>query len=183
MGNSLLLGKADLKHIPLTSLQKLYLSELRKPSDVLSSPLHHHISLSDMSQGFKKWKESTSTSPSNRHLGHYKSFLVLDGKANDVAHSFFNCQMLQNFNTILNAIIESGTPLTRWIPYIVLMIEKIPYTPRINILRIINIYETDYNLLQKFFWPKLFTKNAEAKHTLGEKSVDADQNAAQTTLQ
>ena len=48
------------------------------------------------------------------------------------------------------------------------MIEKIPYTPRINILRIINIYEIDYNLLQKFFWPKLFTKNDEATHTLGE---------------
>ena len=82
-GNSLLIGKTDLTHLPLTSLQKLYLSELRKSSSALSSPLHHHISLSDMSQGLKKWKESTSTSPSNRHLGHCKSFLVSDRKEND----------------------------------------------------------------------------------------------------
>ena len=121
-----------------------------------------------MSQGFKKWKESTSTSPSNRHLGHYKSFLVSDGTENDEKHSSFNHQMLQTFNTILNATIESGIPLTRWLSSIVVMIEKIPNTPRINKLRIINIYEADYNLLQKFFWPKLSTKHAEATHTLGE---------------
>ena len=48
------------------------------------------------------------------------------------------------------------------------MIQTIPNTPRINKLRIINIYEADYNLLQKFFWPKLSTKHVEATHTLGE---------------
>ena len=48
------------------------------------------------------------------------------------------------------------------------MIKKIPNTPCINKLSIINIYEADYNLLQKFFWPKLSTKHAEATHILGE---------------
>ena len=124
--NSLLLGNADLDKIPLTSLQTLYLSELRKSSATLSSPLHHHISLGDTTQGFKKWKESTTASPSTRHLGHYKSFLVSDGKANDTAHCSFNNQMFQTFNTILNATIESGTPLTRWLFSIVIMIEKYP---------------------------------------------------------
>ena len=71
-------------------------------------------------------EESTSTSPSNRHLGHYKSFLVSDGKENDDAHSSFNHQMLQTFNTILNATIESGIPLTRWLSSIVVIIEKFP---------------------------------------------------------
>ena len=112
-GNSLLLDNADLDNIPLTSLQKLYLSELRKSSANLSSPLHHHIFLADMTQGFKKWKESTTTSPSIRYLGHYKSFLVSDIKDNDTAHCSFNNQILQTFNTILNATIASGTPLTR----------------------------------------------------------------------
>ena len=46
------------------------------------------------------------------------------------------------------------------------MIEKIPNTPRINKLRIINIYEADYNLPQKQFWLRLSTKHAEATHTL-----------------
>ena len=121
---------------------------------ILSSPLHHHISLTDMTQGFKKWKESTTTSPSTRHLGHYKSFLVSDGKDNDTNHFSFNTKMVYTFNTIINATIESGHPLNRWLSSIVIMIENIFNNPRINKLRIINIYEIDYNLIQKFFWPK-----------------------------
>ena len=121
-------------------------------------------------------KEITSTFPSNRHLGHYISFLVSDGKENDDEHSSINHQMLQTFNTILNATIESGIPLTRWLSSIVAMIEKIPNTSRINKLRIINIYEADYNLLQKFFWSKLSIQHAEATHE------DVYQVVAQATL-
>ena len=142
------------------------MSELQKASATLSSPLHHRSSLADMTQGFKKWKESTNTSPSTRHLEYYKSFLVSDGKDNDTAHYSFNNQILQTLNTIHNATIELGTPLTRWLSSIVIVIEKLPNTPRINKLRIINIYEADYNLLQKFFWLKLSTKHAEVSHTL-----------------
>ena len=56
-GNSLLLGTADLDRIPLTSLQNLYLSVLRKSSANLSSHLHHRISFVDMNQGFKSGKK------------------------------------------------------------------------------------------------------------------------------
>ena len=121
-----------------------------------------------MTQGFKKWKGSTITSSSTRHLGHYKSFIVSDGKDNDINHCSFNTKILQTFNIIINTTIESGNPLTRWISSIVIMIEKIPNTPRINKFRIINIYEADHNLLQKFFYQKLPTKHAEATHTIGE---------------
>jgi hypothetical protein len=33
----------------------------------------------EFSKGFKKWSEGTSTSPSGRHLGHYRCLLVDDG--------------------------------------------------------------------------------------------------------
>ena len=48
------------------------------------------------------------------------------------------------------------------------MIEKFQHILRINKLRAINIYEEDYNLLLKFFWPKISTKNAEAINILGK---------------
>lgn len=76
--------------------------------------------------------------------------------------------MIQTFSTIINATIESGNSLQRWLLSIVIMIEKNSNTPRINKLRIINIYEANYNLLQKFFWTKLSTKYAEAINTLGK---------------
>ena len=40
-------------------------------------------SVNQIKQGFKQWKQCTSASPSNRHLGHYKSLLVTYGKYKD----------------------------------------------------------------------------------------------------
>jgi hypothetical protein len=39
------------------------------------SPLKLDMSLEDMCQGFKKWREQTTTSPSNKHLGIYKALV------------------------------------------------------------------------------------------------------------
>jgi hypothetical protein len=41
------------------------------------------ITEKEISQGFKLWKEVTSTPPSNRHLGHYVSLLRPDGRKDD----------------------------------------------------------------------------------------------------
>ena len=40
-------------------------------------PISTSISTKDVSRGFKLWKEKTTTSPSGRHIGHYKA-LALD---------------------------------------------------------------------------------------------------------
>ena len=36
------------------------------------APLNTQIKLEDFTKGIREWKESTSTSPTGRHLGHYK---------------------------------------------------------------------------------------------------------------
>jgi hypothetical protein len=36
------------------------------------------INFEDFTKAIKTWRESTSTSPSGRHLGHYKSLMVDD---------------------------------------------------------------------------------------------------------
>ena len=121
-----------------------------------------------MTSGFHKWKESTTTPPSQRHLDHYKSFLVSDRNDNNPEHADFDKDILQTINTIVNATISSGMPLTRWLTSLVVMIEKIPTVPRINKLRVVNIYEADYNLLLKYIWPKQVTKHAVKEKTIGE---------------
>ena len=35
--------------------------------------------MEDIKERYKNWKEKTNTSPSNRHLAHYKSLLAADG--------------------------------------------------------------------------------------------------------
>ena len=159
-GKALLAGTVDMSKLPLAKLQKLYLTNLNKASGLLESLIYPHISIVDMTSGFRKWNESTTTSPSQRHLGHYKSFLVSDSNDNNPEHTNFDKDILQTINTIINAIIASGVPLTRWLTSLNVMIEKIPAVPRINKIRVINIYEVDYNLMLKYFWPKQTTKHA-----------------------
>jgi hypothetical protein len=36
------------------------------------------VTNADVVKGFKSWKESTTTSPSGRHLDHYKSLISAD---------------------------------------------------------------------------------------------------------
>ena len=107
-GKALLTGTVDLSKLPLSKLQKLYFANLKKASGVLESPISPHISIEDMTSGFHKWKESTTTSPSQRHLGHYKSFLVSDSNDTNIEHANFNKAILQRIDTIINATIASG---------------------------------------------------------------------------
>ena len=66
-----------------------------------------------MSDGFKCWREPTSTSPSKRHLGYYKSLITSDGNENDKNIIHFNASMLQLHNTLINASISIGSNYDR----------------------------------------------------------------------
>ena len=93
-GNALLTDTTTMTNLPLSKIQKCYFTNLQKASGSPASPLYPHISVEDMTSGFRKWKESTTTSPSHRHLGHYKSFLVSDSNDENPEHIAFG-------NTIL----------------------------------------------------------------------------------
>ena len=77
--------------------------------------------------------------------------------------------MLQTVHTIINATIETGIPLKRWLSSTLVKIEKVPSTHQIIKLRVINIYEGDYILMLMFFWPRLTTRYAETTKNLGGK--------------
>jgi hypothetical protein len=78
----------------------------------------------DIHKGFSKWKERTSTSPSGRHLGHYKAIIQ-------------NATLLSCLTTFLQLIIEKGHILTRWCNAVNIMIEKDQGHPKIT--RLCNI--------------------------------------------
>ena len=77
-----------------------------------------------MKHAFSKWKKATSTSPSNRHLGHYKALLVSNGRDNDKEINSNNQKTLEIHNILITACIYLGTPLNRWLTSIAVMIEK-----------------------------------------------------------
>ncbi|KAI2512006.1 hypothetical protein MHU86_2294 [Fragilaria crotonensis] len=57
-------------------LLREFLASFHIPETVLSSdPINLEITTDDVIKGFTSWKETTTTSPSGRHLGHYKALL------------------------------------------------------------------------------------------------------------
>ena len=141
---------------------------MKKIEQPLIKKVKNKISLDEMTYAFTKWKERTTTSPSGRHLGHYKALTVSDGEDKNEVMKAFSLEILSVYNVIINAALALGTPLHRCEQSIVLMIEKERNNHRINRLRVINIYEADYNLILKYFWPHKTTQFVEINNLLGE---------------
>ena len=64
-------------------------------------PIISDLTAENVKHGFGKWKESTSTSPSGRHLGHYKALIHDD-------------LLLQCLTKFMQIIVQRGLRLTRW---------------------------------------------------------------------
>ena len=95
------------------------------------------ISAEDVAHGFKGWKECTSTSPSGRHLGHYKAL---------IQHPI----LLNCFVQFMNIVVSRGIAIPRWCKATNVMLEKDAGKPYIHRLRIIHLFEADYNFSSSF---------------------------------
>jgi hypothetical protein len=127
------------------------------------SPRGTEISFKIFTSALKKWSEQTSTSPSGRHLGHHKCLFAED---------YFNYpeddpdpspKILRVYYHIACMALRWGLSLDRWQTSITSMIEKVPGCPKINKLRVIHLYEADYNLLLKIIWAQRLVWNAHDK--------------------
>jgi hypothetical protein len=118
-------------------------------------PISIEITTDDVKYGFGKWKESTSTSPSGRHLGHYKAIIQDD-------------LLLNNLTKFMQIVVESGMTLTRWCNAVNIMIEKDHGQPKITRLRIIHLFEADFNFFLKLQWGSRLVKRAVQEDLLND---------------
>ena len=153
----------DISELP-TEVQ-LILKEISKTSQ---SFIDTTITKEDLKNLFKKWKESTSTSPSGCHLGHWHALIAPDGSNPDSENSddLVEDQIMQIHANVLNTAVITGTPLNRWNKVNSSMISKLEGQARIDKLRIIHGYEADYNGILKIEWPQRAVKNATKKDLL-----------------
>ena len=79
------------------------------------------------------------------------------GKSTTVSHQLFS---------LIKAL------LNRWLTSIVILIPKDIGRPQIHRFRIINTYDSEYNLILEYFWPKQGMKRAETKKWLGKNQTD-----------
>jgi len=117
--------------------------------------------------GFKKWPERTTTSPSGRHLGVYKSLLkdrhmekpgeVPKPKGIDIMHDIFRLLVLS---------IKHTHTYQWWRTIWNMYLEKDPGQPKIHRLRTLHLLEADLNLLWKWFLSQGFMKTSETNQIL-----------------
>ena len=110
-------------------------------------PIQTTVTSDDVKNCFKAWKEATSTSPSGRHLGHYKAI---------IAHPV----LLHCFVQFMNIVIARGIAIPRWCNATNVMIEKDSGKPRINRLRIVHLFEADLNFYLKLQWGHRLVRQA-----------------------
>jgi exonuclease III len=134
------------------------------------------FSFNDFCSALQHWDEKTTTSPSGRHLGHYRVLLpALQDKnttvtviSEDESVEEVGQIILRVYYNVIKAVIMSGISLLRWRTSHTSMIQKIQGNSRIDKLRVIHIYEADYNLFLKVFWGRKLVYNSESQHALNE---------------
>jgi hypothetical protein len=139
-------------------------------------PMSSYFPPQDIQQGFLKWRESTTTSPSGKHLGFYKSMIIAaehnirsnDEDANQPAKAvlMFNIQQL-----LINLAIREIHIYDRWTVVHNFVIEKIPGFPLISKLRVIHIFEADWNIILKYFTGREILRKAVMEHTASEEQA------------
>lgn len=124
---------------------KLLLCHTRQRCPTISNPV---ISTGSLRQVLKKWRESTSTSPSGRHLGHMKTLTYIANETNWPIQTYLPQSIFQMIADILNLCIKHCIPLQRWQTVRNMMIQKEPGNQKIHRLHVIHIQENNW---QAFF--------------------------------
>jgi hypothetical protein len=108
----------------------------------------------------KVWNERTSTSPvTNVHLGHAKAYFArhsLRPDSDDAKQLETDREeVLKGHLTLLNYALQFGYSYDRWKSIVNAMLEKDPGQPKIHRLRVIHLYEYDFNLILGVKWRRL----------------------------
>lgn len=108
----------------------------------------------------KVWKERTSTSPmTGVHLGHAKAYIADTSLSKDSPEweelQNQRAKIIQGHVVLLNYALHFGHSFPRWQSIVNAMLEKDPGNPKIHRLRVIHLYEWDFNLLLGVKWRQL----------------------------
>jgi len=171
-GNLIFRGKVDLDALPVDAATRAVLKHLSDKLPLQTDHLHP-INYDELQNGIKKWPEKTTTSPSGRHLGIYKSLQrhVLEKKNENQPSSTPPEGLTQGRDVlflifdVMSLALKHTYTLERWKTVWTIFIEKEPGNPDIAKLRCIMIFEADWQLLLKWhslygFLPKSETANA-----------------------
>ena len=106
-----------------------------------SSPIYQQPYIQ---QGFKSWKEISSTSPSNRHIGHYcHSYDPTAEQPTKKSTKHLAIMIMETHHEMTSICPKLGVSLTRWQEIVTAMLEKEPGRTKLHWLRVIHLIEAD----------------------------------------
>ena len=108
---------------------------------------------------YRKMRESTASSPSGRHYGHYKA----------AYETSVGAQVLHQLTTLP---FDHGLSLHRWQHSLHFMLQKkdLPY---VNKLRIIQLFEADFNVTLKLLFSRELMQHGDKLHLHSDESFGA----------
>jgi len=108
----------------------------------------YEISESTFRNFYSKAKESTSSSPSGLHLGHWKA----GAEDKDI------CKVLAG---LVRIAVQNTYTLKRWRKVVSILMEKVKGSPTIHKFRTIHLLESDMNFILRYIWGRQFMKHNE----------------------
>jgi hypothetical protein len=161
-------GTYDRELEKLSDEAREWLRELRTKTFVRNgATINTTISTDDWIRGWKKMRESTSSAPGG-HYGHYKTAAVAATLPDD--HADYWPILAELYASMASMPLRHGFAPKRWQTCIDAILEKIPGQPRIEKLRIIMLYEADFNFVLKLIWGRRLVRHAEIHCCLGEEN-------------
>ena len=129
-----------------------YAQEILANCHRINDEIEPSISIDQIQNYYLKWKVRTSTAPSGRHLSHFHALFHPTGALDDSADEHRDFQATKDalwftHHACISYALRHGYSFERWRQVVNTMIEKDPGNPKIHRLRVIHLYENDYNLL------------------------------------
>ncbi|KAI2509161.1 hypothetical protein MHU86_5280 [Fragilaria crotonensis] len=160
---------------------RLLLQHMTQVHEMAASPSFPTISMDDFMSKLRVWSESTTTSPSGLHLGHYKALIARHSYSSDLPDDELTPEFRRNRDeldmmqndlrtlhlNLLNYALERGYSYKRWQTIANTILFKDPDNVRLHRTRVIHIYEADFNLALGIKW-RIQMYQAEALAALND---------------
>ena len=190
-GDRILNGTYD--HPDLDSNVRLLLSHLKYVDEIQNHDIRPTISSEKFSSKLKIWSESTTTSPSGLHLGHFKALIAKHSFSSDsfdedltvsdrIQRAELDAKQRDLFDlhlAMINYALERGYSYVRWRTIANTILFKDPDNVRLHRTRVLHIYEADFNLALGIKW-RAATHHAEDTRALNDGQYGSRPNRSAT---
>jgi hypothetical protein len=164
-----LILEGDYSSTELNKIENLFLQHCKRSS--LLDSITDEITEAQFVSRMKSWRESTTTSPSGIDLGHYKAMInphsldlkSVEGELLETKRK----KLISAHVSLINYAIRNRFTYERWKTIVNVMIQKEPGNNKIHRLRVIHIYEADFNGIIGIKWKQLLHQSTHnnAIHT------------------